>query len=234
MNLQNKNIIVTGGASGIGLETAIQLKNKGANVIICGRNEDKLKLAGEKFGLEHKKCDVSQESDVLSFYQYFNEKYDNLDVLINNAGFGIFSKLEDTNVEEFKSMYDTNVTGAMLMGREAAKLFIAQSNGAIINIASTAALKGFPGGGGYAGTKFALRGMTECWRAELRPHNIRVILINPSEVQTPFFGDSDINQKQLNPTKLTPDHIAHSIIATLEMGDAGFIPELTIFATNPK
>lgn len=234
MQIKNKNIIVTGGGSGIGFETAKKLKAKGANVIICGRNEQKLKLAAENLSVDYKQCDVSRESEVLEFYNFYKAKYGTIDSLINNAGYGYFSKLEETEVEKFNQVYATNVTGAMLMAREAAKQFMAQNYGSIVNIASTAALKGFPGGGAYAGTKFALRGMTECWRAELRPYNVRVILINPSEVQTPFFGDADADKKTLNPTKLTPDHIAHSIISALEMDDVGFVTELTVFATNPK
>ena len=80
--------------------------------------------------------------------------------------------------------------------------------------------------------KFALRGMTECWRAELRKHNIRVFLINPSEVITSFGAAAGIEQKE-NPTKLQPEDIARAVKAVLEMDDRGFTTELTVFATNP-
>jgi 3-oxoacyl-[acyl-carrier protein] reductase len=99
-----------------------------------------------------------------------------------------------------------------------------------VNICSTASLRGAANGTAYYGSKFALRGMTECWRAELRPHNIRVFLINPSEVLTGFGGFAQTE----NPTKLRPVDIARMIKGALEMEDRGFTPELTIFATNPK
>jgi 3-oxoacyl-[acyl-carrier protein] reductase len=74
--------------------------------------------------------------------------------------------------------------------------------------------------------------MTECWRAELRPHNVRVTLVNPSEVQTPFFGKLGRTQ-ELSPKKLRPSEIADAIVGALEIDDRGFIPEFSVFATNP-
>src|SRR5580692_6198717 len=120
----------------------------------------------------------------------------------------------------------------MLMGREAAKHFIPKKSGNIINVASTAALRGAPNGTAYYASKFALRGMTECWRAELRKYNIRVFLLNPSEVLTSFAATAGIPQKE-NPTKLRSEEIAYAIKGVLEMDDRGFMPELSIFATNP-
>jgi 3-oxoacyl-[acyl-carrier protein] reductase len=138
------------------------------------------------------------------------------------------------NLEQFNDVLQTNVVGAALAAREAAKIFKKQNSGAIINIASTAATKGFAGGTPYVATKFALRGMTECWRAELRPYNVRVILINPSEVQTDFVISSGRSAREFNPSKLISEDIAHTVVAALEMHERGFITELTVFATNPK
>jgi 3-oxoacyl-[acyl-carrier protein] reductase len=156
-----------------------------------------------------------------------------LDILVNNAGFGVFKKLVDMDRTSFDAVFATNVTGAMLMGREAAKHFIQQNKGNIVNICSTASLRGAANGTAYYASKFALRGMTECWRAELRQYNVRVFLINPSEVLTNFGAAAGFTQKD-NPTKLRGEDIAHMIKAALEMDDRGFTPELTIFATNPK
>jgi len=121
----------------------------------------------------------------------------------------------------------------MLMAREAAKHFISRKSGNIVNICSTAGLRGAARGTAYYGSKFALRGMTECWRAELRPHNVRVFLVNPSEVITDFAASAGLAQPD-NPTKLHGEDIAHIVKAMLEMDDRGFTPELSIFATNPK
>ena len=107
-------------------------------------------------------------------------------------------------------------------------------SGNIINISSTAGKKGFAYGTAYAATKFALKGMTECWQAELRKYNVRVMLVNPSEVQTEFSVNAGNGEREFNPTKLLSEDIAHAVISALEMEDRGFITELTVFATNPK
>jgi len=119
------------------------------------------------------------------------------------------------------------------MAREAAKHFIKRNRGNIINIASTAALRGAPNGTAYYASKFALRGMTECWRGELRKHNIRVMLVNPSEVLTNFAATAGFPQKASG-GKLRGDEIAHAVKAILEMDDRGFTVEMSVFATNPE
>jgi 3-oxoacyl-[acyl-carrier protein] reductase len=131
-------------------------------------------------------------------------------------------------------VFATNVTGAMLMAREAAKHFVERKAGNIVNIGSTAAVRGAARGTAYYASKFALRGMTECWRAELRPFNVRVMLVNPSEVLTDFNATAGLEQQADNPTKLHGEDIAHAVRSALEMEDRGFITELTVFATNPK
>ncbi|RMH79240.1 MAG: SDR family oxidoreductase [Calditrichaeota bacterium] len=234
MTLKDRIILVTGGSSGIGLETARMLRSKGARVIIVARNEERLNAAAQEHDLYPIQGDVSREADVLRIYDTVNREFGRLDALINNAGYGYFDLLEDMDVEKFEAVFATNVTGAMLMAREAAKLFKAQKYGNIVNISSTAGLKGFARGTAYAATKFALRGMTECWRAELRQYNVRVILINPSEVQTDFVAASGREPRPFNPTKLQAVDIAHAICATLEMEDRGFVTEMTIWATNPR
>ncbi len=234
MELKDKVVLITGGGSGIGLSIAIKAKSKGAKVIICGRNVEKLKDSSEKFDLTYFKCDVSNEKDVLALYKNLNSDFKGLDVLINNAGFGYFDTMYNFDVDKFKAVYETNVLGAALMAREAAKIFKEQNSGTIINVGSTAALKGFVGGSAYAATKFALRGLSECWRAELRKFNVRVMQVNPSEVQTPFFETATLDSRDYNPTKLIAEDIAHAVISAIEMNDRGFTTEFTIFATNPQ
>lgn len=234
MNLKNNIALVTGGSLGIGLATAIKLKEKSAEVIITGRNKERLNKAASEHNLIPFVSDVSKEADVIELFEYIKSKFGRLDIVINNAGYGYFDTLENINVEKFNKVIQTNVIGAALVGRESAKIFKEQNSGNIVNVASTAATKGFAGGTPYVASKFALRGMTECWRAELRPHNVRVILINPSEVQTEFVVNSGRERRKFNPTKLVAEDIAHAIVSSLEMNERGFITELTVFATNPK
>lgn len=118
------------------------------------------------------------------------------------------------------------------MAREAAKVFVRQQSGHLINISSTAGLRGGAGGTAYSSSKFALRGMTECWRDELRRHDVRVMLVNPSEVQTEFATKAGYAQEE-SPKKLRPREIADAIVGALKIDDRGFIPELSVFATNP-
>jgi len=233
MNLQNATALVTGGSSGIGYSIAKVLIEAGARVAITGRDEKKLYKAAETLNAVAIRADVADEGDVQRTYKEVLQAFGHLDILINNAGFGIFKKLVDMDRAGFDAVFATNVTGAMLMGREAARHFIQRNRGNIVNICSTASLRGAANGTAYYASKFALRGMTECWRAELRPNNIRVFLINPSEVLTNFGAAAGFTQKD-NPTKLRGEDIAHMIKAALEMDDRGFTPELTIFATNPK
>jgi 3-oxoacyl-[acyl-carrier protein] reductase len=176
---------------------------------------------------------VSNEADVLRTYQEVLKAFGHLDVLVNNAGKGVFKPLIDMQRAEFDAVQATNMAGAMMMAREAAKHFISRKRGNIVNIGSTASHRGAPNGTAYYASKAGLRSMTECWRAELRQHNIRVFLVNPSEVLTGFAAASGFQQKD-NPTKLHGDDIAHAVKSVLEMDDRGFSTELTVFATNPK
>lgn len=234
MDIKEVKAIVTGGSSGIGYETAAQILKAGGKVVITGRNEEKLKQAGEKLGCNYVTADSANEADVIGLIPKAVELLGGLNTLVNNAAYGYFGMLTDLNVVDFNTMMATNVTGAMLAGREAAKYFKENNYGNIINISSTAGLAGFAGGSAYVASKFALKGMTECWRAELRKNNIRVMLVNPSEVQTNFVANSGREARPINNTKLEAQEIAHVIISMLQMRDVGFITEATVFATNPQ
>jgi 3-oxoacyl-[acyl-carrier protein] reductase len=232
MNLTNAVALVTGGSSGIGYGIAKALIDSGARVAITGRGKERLMDAAAALGAHPVQADVSKEADVERTYAETLAKFGDLDILINNDGRGVFKPLIETDLKGFEETFATNVTGVMLMTRAAAKIFIERKRGNVVNISSTASLRGAPMGTTYYASKFALRGMTECWRAELRKHNIRVFLINPSEVITNFGAASGFNQKD-NGSKLRPEDIAHMVKAVLEMNDRGFTPELSVFGTNP-
>jgi 3-oxoacyl-[acyl-carrier protein] reductase len=233
MEIKDTHILITGGSLGIGKETAKQLVAMGAKVVITGRQKERLEKSAKEIGAIPFVFDISDfdhiEENAKACLDLLDGK---LDVLINNAGIGTFSKMGELNLSDFQKVYATNVFGLALLTQEVVKVFKAQKSGNIVNIASTASLKGFAGGTVYASSKFALRGMTQSWQAELRPFNIRVMLVNPSEVTT-AFATEDRKEKETVDNKLSPEEIAHSIISTLTMNQKGFIPEITIWATNP-
>lgn len=233
MNLENARVLVTGGSSGIGYGIARALRDRGAAVAICGRDGARLDAAARELGVLGVQADVSREDDVERMMHEVTGALGGLDVLVNNAGIGSFAPLVETTADEFRRVWEVNVLGAMLCARAAARIFVAQGGGNIVNIASTAGLRAGTGGTSYASTKFALRGLSESWRAELRPHNVRVMLVNPSEVVTEFFGRAGRRQED-DPSKLHPEEIAHAVVAVLEMPDRGFVPELSVWATNPS
>jgi 3-oxoacyl-[acyl-carrier protein] reductase len=232
MNLKDAVALITGGSAGIGRAIAQTLAAAGAHVAITGRDKGRLQEAARTLGVFPIHADVAKEADVERTYREVLARFGDLDILVNNAGIGVFKSLVDLDRASFEAVFATNVTGAMLMGREAAKHFVKRNRGNIINIASTASMRGAANGSAYYGSKFALRGMTECWRAELRKFNIRVMQVNPSEVLTDFAAAAGLAQKA-NETKLRGEEIAHAVKAMLEMDDRGFTTELSIFATNP-
>ena len=232
MKIKNSRILITGGSSGIGKDAAVLLSQSGAKVAITGRDKDKLDKTAEETGSLAIHADVSNEDDIKKTYEILMKEFGGLDCLVNNAGIGEFPEVEDLTMEAFQNVYSVNVFGAALMTKHAADIFKKQNYGNIINIASTAALKGFARGTIYSSSKFALRGMNECWQAELRPHNIRVMLVNPSEVTT-AFANKERKERDEVANKLTSVEIAHTIKSLLEMDDRGMIPEVTVWATNP-
>lgn len=232
MKLNGARILITGGSLGIGKAAARLLAEKGAHIGMTGRDADRLEQAAGDIGALPIRADVSKPEDVDRTYDEFLGKFGGLDCLINNAGIGIFKPIDRTSREDFEQVFSVNVFGAAQMAARAARLFRKQNRGNIINIGSTAAERGFEKGSIYAASKFALRGMTQCWQAELRKYNVRVILIDPSEVATAFARPDRI-ELEAPPNKLSPQEIAHAIAAVLEMDDRGMIPELSVWATNP-
>lgn len=232
MKIEGSKALITGGSRGIGKAIAAALIAKGGAVTIGGRDEAALTAAAEEIGAHAVLGDVGVEDDAVRTAEAALEHHGHLDILVNNAGFGHFAPLIEMSLAALESVYRTNVFGAFLMAREVAKHMIERGSGNIINISSTSGLKGGRGSTAYSSSKFALRGMTECWRDELRLHDIRVMLVNPSEVLTDFAATAGY-QQQPSPKKLRAREIADAIVGALEIDDRGFIPEFSVFATNP-
>lgn len=233
MDINNVKALITGGSTGIGRAAARLLAEHGAQVVINGRDPAALERAAKDARCDYIPGDVGLEEDAARIVSGSIEKLGGLNVLVNNAGIGTFGPLAECALADMEAVFRTNVFGAMLVAREAARHFIAQGAGNILNVGSTAGDKGFPGGTAYAASKAALKSMTECWRAELRSSNIRVVLIKPSEVVTEFAQRAGYPQED-SPRKLHGIDIAYAILHALQQPDAGFIPEYPVWATNPS
>ena len=232
INLSWKKVLMTGGSSCIWLATSVDLVGKGAIVCITGRNKVKLEKVASEINAIPIHLDVSKYNSIAVKTLDAFHSMGGIDVLINNAGIGEFAKLEDIKVNHFESIFATNVFGLTMLTQEVVKFFKTQQYGMIINIGSSAATSGFPSGSVYCASKFALRGLTECWRHELRRDNIRVVLVNPSEVPT-AFNNKDRVEREDQENKLSSKEISHAIVSTINMDKRGFIPELNVWATNP-
>jgi len=232
MQISGARALVTGGSEGIGYGIAQALIERGARVAIMARRAEPLERAARELGALAVAGDVSIEADAVRAVETVVAAFGGLDVLINNAGIGGFAPLVEMDLDRFQQVFAVNTTGTFLMAREAARHFVRQRSGHLVNISSTSGLRGGQGSTAYSGSKFALRGMTECWREELRRHDVRVMLVNPSEVMTEIFRKWG-EERARSEKKLRPKEIAHSIVGALEIDDRGFIPELSVFATNP-
>lgn len=236
MRFEGSKALVTGGSRGIGKAIARALAARGAAVGITGRDAATLARAAAEVGARAYPGDVSVERDAVAAVEAFVRDHGRIDVLVNNAGIGAFGSLVELSAADFERVWRTNVLGAFLMAREAARHMLRQRSGNVVNIGSTSGLKGDAGSSAYSASKFALRAMSECWRAELRRSNVRVIQVNPSEVVTRFgeegAGDGG-PEPQAPPNKLRPEDVAQAVVGALELDDRGFLPEFAVFATNP-
>ena len=229
MKLDQARLLVTGGSAGIGAAIASLARQRGAAVVINGRDGARLEAAAARLGVSAVQGDVGTGAERI--VEAAVKELGGLNVLINNAGWGQRMKLEELDPQLFEAMWRTNVLGAAMMAKHALPHLRAAGGGTIVNMASTAARRGYAGGSAYSSTKFALSSLSQCWAAELRPEDVRVIQINPSEVQTGFGGRDP--GRELDPKKLVSEDIAHATLAAIEMDDRGYIPELTVHATNP-
>ena len=233
MDVKGKNIIITGGSLGIGKETAKSLVDKGANVLITGRSEKRLQKAKLYTNAKVLEFDIADFDNISNSANKCLDILDGrVDVLVNNAGIGVRRSVEELNIDDFLKVFNVNVFGLSLFTKELIPLMKSQKSGTIINIGSTASLKGYKSGSIYSSSKFAVRCLTQCWQAELRPFSIRVCQINPSEVTTAFGNTERVERSEVH-NKLTVREISHAIVSAIQMDERGFINELNVWATNP-
>ncbi|GGD49384.1 SDR family NAD(P)-dependent oxidoreductase [Paenibacillus nasutitermitis] len=219
--IRNKIILITGGSSGIGAETAKRLALRGAIPIITGRNENRLKEMSAEIEGRHGiyRMDVTCYDEVLQITQRIQQEFGAIDVLLNNAGFGLFESFVDGEVEHFASMMDTNYMGMVRCAKAVLPYMQKRGSGHIINVASMAGKISTAKASGYAATKHAVLGLTNAMRTELAPMGITVSAINPGPIDTPFLKSADPEGTYFDSVRgfmLTPERVAAAIVRMIE------------------
>jgi 3-oxoacyl-[acyl-carrier protein] reductase len=227
--MQPSRFLVTGGSQGIGAALVELARQAGHDVVFTGRNPQLIEAIAKKTGAHGLQADVSEPDDNAKTVSACMERLGGVDVLVNNAAYAYRGEIGALDVEKMKEMFDTNVFGLVDLTNRIVPQMKAGGSGDIVNIASTSGMKGAATATSYAASKWALRGISQCWQAELRPHGIRVICVCPSEVQTNFGGRGGRN----NPNKLYAVDIGETIMAALNMPRRALWPELAVFANNP-
>ncbi len=210
--------MVTGGTRGIGFAIARSLAMEGAAVAICGRAEEATKTAVEELRrttggrVVGRALDVRQSEEVRTYFEFVEAELGRVDVLVNNAGIGIFSAVADLSFEDWRNTLDTNLSGVFYCCREALPRMRRVGSGYIVNISSLAGRNPMAGGAAYNASKFAVNGFTEALMQEVRADNIKVSLICPGSVNTEF-GNEEISQEKA--WQIQPADIAQVVIDLL-------------------
>lgn len=221
----SKIALITGASAGIGEACALKLAENGFDLIIAGRREKKLEKLANKIQNQYNKDVLSLCLDIRNFKEVektihsLPEKWKAIDILVNNAGLAVgVSPIQESVVDDWDRMIDTNVKGLLYMTRCISPLMVARKKGLIVNISSIAGKEVYPGGNVYCGTKHAVEAITKGMRIDLLQHNIRVSSIAPGMVETEFSlvrfkGDADkAEQVYQGFEPLKADDIADSLL----------------------
>lgn len=223
--IKDKVIIITGASTGIGLSLTKQLLSKGALVVGCARRIDSLiQIKGNESNLEVIKCDLTKYSDIDKLVSFTIEKHGRIDMVINNAGIGLLSSINETTMDQIKNIFDTNFNGLVYLTKKSLPYFEKQKSGYYVNVASIAGLTPSIFNSIYTASKHAVVGFSDCIRKELRSKNIHVLVVNPAFVDTNFHK---LNPKYLqhfgHHTKLvgfySSDKYASKIVKSIENKD---------------
>lgn len=237
MRIAETHCVITGASTGIGFAIAERLGERGARLVICGRNAAKLaeavkRLEGEGIRVAGHTCDVGDPSQVERFATAAHDHLGRVDVLINNAGFGHFAPVADTSVEIFDQIMAANVRGVFLMTRAFLPEMLERQSGHIVNIASLAGKNGVPNGAAYSASKHAVIGFSRSLMLEVRKQGVRVIAVCPGSVATPFFDRAGAPRDD-HDKLLQPKDVADAVVGALELPKRALISELDIRPANP-
>lgn len=233
--LSGKKALVTGASRGIGFAIARSLAGCGADVMICARNAKandaavrslKEQVTGSKiFG---RATDIGNSDDVAELFHTVDQQLGGLDILINNAGSGVFRVTAELTVEEWNRVIATNLSGAFYCSREALDRF--DKGGSIINISSLAGKNPFSGGAVYNASKFGLNGFSEALMLDHRYDNVRVSYIMPGSVDTEFPGQAGSEKSDW---KIAPEDIAEIVLDILRKPARTLISRVEVRPLRP-
>ena len=218
-----KIAVVTGTSSGIGFETSLALAREGYYTYATMRDttkSDKIKELAEKENLKIDvlKLDVDDENSVKTAIQKILDEKQRIDVLVNNAGWGLWGCVEDVSIDEFKAQFDTNFFSIIRLIQEVGPIMRKQSSGTIVNVSSVVGRIGFPASPAYISSKFALEGLSECLRFELGPFGINVIIIEPGVIKTNFFDSMKMAEKSDSVYNEITSKVVSGVKMMAEMG----------------
>lgn len=236
-SLKNKNALITGAGKGIGKAVALALAAEGTNVILLARTTADLEQTAKEaqaFGIKTLTltADIADINSVNQAVEKALAEFKTIDILINNAGVGKFGKFLELTPEEFENIIRVNLMGVYYATRAVLPGMIEQQSGDIVNISSSAGLRGAALTSAYSASKFAVLGLTESLMQEVRKHNIRVTALTPSTVATDMA--KDLNLTDGNPeTVMQPEDLAELIVAQLKLNKRVFIKDSGMWSTNP-
>jgi len=239
--LSQQVCLVTGGTRGIGRAIAKMLLLEGAAVAICGQRQESVdravaELAAETSGkVRGKAADVRSHEQVAELFRFVDAEFGALDVLVNNAGIGIFRHVRELSLDEWKHTLETNLYGAFYCSREALLRFGSTSGttggGYIVNIGSMAGANAFAGGAAYNASKFGLTGFTEAMMQDVRSENVRVSYIMPGSVATEFSGRASTDGANW---KIWPEDVANIVRLLLQMPARTLVSRVEVRPARPK
>ena len=237
-NLKGKKAIITGGSRGLGKATAIAFANQGIDVAITGRNEADLKetvaeLKALGVNATDATFDIGNYDEVKKGIQEIMNTFNTVDILVNNAGIAAFGSFLEMDVNQRQSIIQTNVMGMYYVTKEVLPYLIANNQGDIFNVSSTAGLAGNPNTSAYSASKFAVIGMSESLMKEVRKNNIRVCTLTPSTIASDMSIQLGIASKDSTETVLQPEDFAELIVSALQLPRRALLKNASLWSTNP-